>query len=884
MTLFRLLLSLFPRGFRETFGEDMRAVFAAQLRAARASDRRGAVARLWLRTATGMTAAAWRERRAGRSSARRSLPYFETFASDVRLAVRMLSRAPLFAAVVVAAVSIGIGAVATIFSAVNAIMLRPLPGTSDGDRLVGIERRTADRSEGVSASVAYYTALREHTRSLQGVAAWSRVALTLSRGGEGIAVTGNIVSANYFSVLGVQPAAGRFFAADDDRAAAAEPAVVVSHAFWKARFGADPSVVGGPITVNGRPYRLIGVAPDGFHGVFTPIRIDAWVPLAMQPHLRPGRDLAQAPWLWLFGRLGDGVTSAQAHSELSALTASWIAGGGDQYPRYTNTVITPLTGLPDDARRALMGFGAMLLGAAGLVLLIAAANVSSLLAARATSRRREMGVRVALGAGRWRLVRQILTETLALFLLGALGGTLLAAAATAALERLPLPADAALSLELSPDLRVLALAIGLALFVGLVFGAGPALRGSGRNPVLLLRASSAAAGRRTFVSSGLMVAQMACSLVLLAAAGLFVRSLGAGAAIDPGFDPGHVVVAAFNTESYGYGEPAGRTFYDSLRRRLEAIPGVRSVSSSNIVPVTMSSSGDTVSIERTAGGSAEKTRLHVENAVVDTGYFDTLRLPLVAGRDFTSNDRREAAEVAIVNETFARKAWPDGDAIGRTFESDGARVTIVGIARDAKYETLDEPPVAFVYLPVAQHWQNSRTVFVRAEGGAAAIASAIVEQVRSIDPSLPRPVVTPLESEMRVALLPQRVAAIVTGVLGAVGLLLACIGLYGIVAYGVSLRSREIGVRMALGARGSDVVKLVIRRGVRLTAAGAGIGLVAAALATRVISGYLLRVGPLDLPAFGGAIVLLSAVALVAMYVPARRAAAADPLVALRTE
>ena len=643
--------------------------------------------------------------------------------------------------------------------------------------------------------------------------------------------------------------------------------------------------MGSPVTVNGQTYRLIGVAPEGFRGVFTPIKIDAWVPLAMQPHVRPGRDLQETPWLWVFGRLAPGVQPAQARAELSTLAKQWTESPDESpaFRTYTSVRLTPLTGLPQDARQALLGFAAVLLGAAVLVLIIAGANVSSLLAARAVARRREIGVRVALGASRGRLVRQLLTETLALFVLGAIGGTLIAVVATAALERVPVPTDGALSLELSPDFRVLALSIAVSLIAGIAFGAGPALRGVGRNPGALLRATSAGAGRRTRAAQALIVAQVACSLVLLTAAALFARSLVAGTSMDPKLDPTGVAVATFNTEAYGYSEAAGNAFYTSLRRRLEADPGVEQVSYSTMVPLTFADSGSTVTLDGTATNGGPAAKLVVKVAQIDEGYLSAVRIRLLEGRDFRATDA-SGAPVAIVNERFARRAWPDGDPVGRTFTMNGRRTEVIGVARDSRYASLDEGAVSFAYSPIAQQWQNTRTVFVRGRGGDTPPASLIESAVAAIDPAIPRPVVSTLRREMRVALLPQRVAALVTGMLGGVGLLLAAVGLYGLVAYAVSLRRREIGVRMALGASGAAVARLVVADGLRLIAAGAVTGVIASLLVTRLLQTYLLTVSPADPVAFAGAATLLALVTVAASAIPARRAAAANPIIALRAE
>jgi predicted permease len=884
--LFNLLLRLFPPAFREAFGADMRRLFADQRRAA-ASSGSGAIARFWIRTIAGMTSAAWRERRDARPTFARRLPIGETLVADLRLTIRMLLARPLFAAVVIVAISLGVGGVATIFSGLNALVLRPLPGVTNGDRLVLIDRRTPDFSEGASASFRYYEHLRDNARSLSGAAVWSRVPLTIVAGQDAYALSGNIVSDNYFDVLGVRPAAGRFFDDGTGGTGAPEPAIVLSHATWTSRFGGDPSVLGRSIAVNGRPYLIIGVAPAAFRGVFTPLTVDAWVPLAAQPHVHPQRDLVDQPWLWMFGRLQPGIEPSQARSELSTLAAGWVAAGGDRLVRYTSARLTPLTGLPDDARQALLGFGAVLLGAALLVLIIAAANVSTLLAMRATARRREMGIRTALGAGRGRLVRQLLTETLTLFVAGGFGGTLLAMAGTTALERLPIPADQGLSLELSPDVRVLLFSVAVSLAIGLLFGTLPALRSASRNPAHLLRTSSAGGGRRNFTSSALIVAQIACSLVLLTTAGLFVRAVNAGASIDPGFDARPVALARFHTRSYGYDEPKGRAFYVELRRRLEASPGVASVTYADSVPLTFADSGTSVIIDGSGTEATERQRIRVGTWTVDRGYFDTLGIALLAGRDFTPADTPASGEIAIVNEAFARRAWPTDSpagAVGRTYLSGEQRVTIIGVAADSKYVTLGEPPTPFVYRAQGQRWDAGQTLLIRMAGEPSAAARLVERAVASIDPRLPRTTVTTLEREISVTLLPQRVAAMVTGVLGIAGLLLAAIGLYGLVSYGVALRLREIGVRLALGASRADVVRMVLAQGLRLTLVGAILGLVANAFATRLVESYLLNVSAMDPVVFVGAVVVLLTVAGLAALVPARRAGSADPLVVLRTE
>lgn len=876
--VFRALVALFPRAFREQFGGEMRRVFDEQRADARRQGFR-ALTRFWVRTARGMAAAAFHEHGEARRLTPGRSPFAETLSADVRLTARMLARSPLFAITIVVAIAVGVGGVATVFSALNAIVLRPLPGTSEGERLILIDRRTPDSSEGVSASYDFYKYLDANNQSLDGVAVWSRVDLTVSRGGPARTIAGTIVSGNYFSVLGVRPVAGRFFLPEEDAVPLAHPVIVVSHGFWTTELNADPSAIGRELTVNGRPYRLIGVAPPGFHGVFTPLKLDAWVPLAMQPHVRSGRDLGRSPWLWTFGRLRHGVTASRAQADLATLTARWATSTAD-FPRYTSVRITPLTGLPDDARRALLGFGGVLLGASLLVLLIAGANVSSLLAARAVGRRREIAVRIALGASRARLVRQLLTETLTLFLIAGVAGCGLAALATSALERLPLPGDTALALEISPDLRVLLFSILVALAAGIVFGAGPALRGVGRHPGALMRADSTRAGRRTFMSSALVVLQVACSLMLLTAAALFIRSVSEGASLDPRFDPAGVVVSSFNTEAYGYDKSRARAFYETLRQRLESSPTVERVTFASMVPLTYSDSGTVITIDDAA--AATGLRMSVRTASVAADYFGTLRIPLLAGREFTAADET-GAPTAIVNETMARRVWNGRTPIGSTFRIYGQQVTVVGVARDSRYASLTEGAVAFVYLPLASE-ETERTIFVRSRAGAPPQASLIQSEVLRMDAQLPPPIVSTLDSEIAGVLFPQRVAAMVTGVLGGAGLLLAVIGLYGLVAYGVRLRLRELGVRIALGADSRSVIGLVVSDALRLGAAGAVLGLAGAALAGGVLRAYLVRIGPLDAPSFAGAAAVLLAATAFGAYLPARRAAATDPLVVLRND
>ena len=799
--------------------------------------------------------------------------------SDLRFAGRMLRKSPIFSVAIVFVIALGSGAVTTIFSAMNAVVLRPVPGVARPDRLVTIRPARRDATEAEQGSYGFYSYLRDRTRTLGGAAAWGRVSLTISAAGQNATVSGNLVSGNYFDLLGVRPAVGRFFAADEDRTAGGHPVIVVSHAFWSARLNAAPDAIGSGVLVNGTPFTIIGVGPPAFRGVSTGIQVDAWAPLTMQPVLRPRTNLTEASWLWLFGRLRPGVDSSAVRAELSGLAeARFVESGQADTPRAIRAVgVTPLTGFPGGEKGPLLGFFSVLLGAAALVLLIAGVNVAAMLSARYTARRREMAVRAALGAGRARLLRQLLTEILTLFAIGAGGGFLVSIGATAALEQIPLPANLPISLELSPDWRVFAFALAVSLLTGLAFGLAPALGVARRDMTARLRADSLGTGvRQSRLGRGLIVAQVSLSLVLLVAAGLFVRALGQGRQIDPGFETTNVVTATLDSESWGYDEARARAFFRTLRERVQALDTVAAVSFAGRLPLMGGSSIDTITLD----GS----ELALHYTPVDVNYFSAVGIPVIEGSTFDDSIARDTPRVAIVNETLARRLAPGASAIGRTFRFRNEITTVIGVARDAKYATLGEHAPSFAYFPLTQIWHPAPTLIVKTRGGAERFVADLRQAVLSIDPNLPPPRVVTLQQATSIVLLPQQAGAIVTAVLGGIGLLLAAAGLYGIMAFSAGRRTREIGIRIALGAARGDVLRLMIGEGVRLGAIGIGVGLVLAAATTRLMQNWLFGVSPLDVPTFAGMAAVFAAVALAASYLPARRAADADPVVALRTE
>jgi predicted permease len=811
---------------------------------------------------------------------------------DVRYALRTLRRNRVFTVVVMTVIAMGIGAVTTIFSGINGYLLKPLPATTDGNRLIQIDRTKPGTNESTQGSYAYFMHLRNNAASLSGIAAWSKVDLTISRAAAGVMAYGNIVSDNYFSVLGVKPALGRFFLPGEDQSPGSHALVVVSHDFWRTHLGGDSAAVGQTVGVNGRPYTLIGVAAPGFDGVFTPLVASAWVTFSMQPHLKPFRPLdGRNNWLWMYGRLAEGVDEQQANTELHALLGTYVRSADEPaWARdYTGVRTFVLRGLPDDAHKTLAAFLKVLFAASILVLIIAGVNVAAMLSARAVARRHEMALRAALGAQRTRLVRQLVTETLVLFAGGSALGIGLAWAASGALERMSLPSNVPFTIELPVDVRVLLFAVVVALVAGVLFGLLPALRAARHDLQSQLRNDSSGSGRRRpIVSNVLVVGQLALSLVLLVSAGLLVRALQRGQNTNPGFDAAGVSVAAFTSEAWGYNREQAQRFYATLRERMQAMPGVASVSYTATVPVTMEGSSAMVTIG--AGSSGQEATVAADAIKVGTNavaadYFRALNIPLIEGRAISEADTPQTMPVVVINETLARTGWPGVSALGHTLQMNGKPFTVVGVVRDAKYSKLTESSTGFVYRPLAQQWRSDMTLVVRTSRAQEAdIARAIVNTVQGIDRALPTPVVRTLSLAMSISLIPQRMAAIIAGTLGLAGLLLATVGLYGIVAYSVGQRRREIGIRMTLGAARGDVQRGVIRDGMKLAGTGVVIGLLASVAASRLLVAYLYGVSPVDSVTYGAVATLFIAVTLLANYLPARRAALADPMVVLRGE
>jgi predicted permease len=811
---------------------------------------------------------------------------------DLRTGARLLARNPGFTLIAILSLAIGIGANTAIFSVINALLLRPPAQVVDPERIVSLW--TSDFSGppyGVS-SYPDYEIFREQSDVLSEMAAFGLEPANLLEADETVRLALERVSASYFGVLGLRPAEGRLLGSEGGDASSG--VVVISHALWQGRFGADPAVVGRTIRLNVGTLTVIGVAPEGFHGSVRGVRVDAWVPLEAAALL--GGDASflterGSRGLLVLGRLRPGVSVEQAQARFAALASQLHAAHPDSW-RDVNDRGRRITVLPEhesrvlpELRGAVIGFSALLLTGVALVLLICCANVANLLLARAAGRAREIAIRLSLGAGRGRLVRQLMTESALLAALGGAGAILIAFGAAEVLLRLQTPIPIPLLIDADIDWRVLGFTLALTLGAAVVFGLAPALQATRIATSAALKEGSAAlvGGRRLALRNVLITAQVTVSLVLLVGAGLFLRSLQHAITVDPGFDADNVVVASVDLETQGYSEARGRAFYTQLSERVAALPGVSGVTLARNVPLSGDGGRRLAVIQGYEPRQGEDMEFNFN--VVGHDYFEVMRVPLVRGRGFTAADREGAPQVAVVNETFAARFWPGEDPLGKqlTFFSGAESVEIVGVARDGKYQTLTEESLPYIFRPFLQDYE-AMTLHARVAGDNAAIIALLRDEIRALDSQLPILSLTQMESETAFATLPQRVAAALLGACSVLAMLLAAVGLYGVVAYAVSTRTREIGIRMALGAGRGTVVRLVLGNSMRFVVLGLAIGMALSLLAGRAIQSFLGGVSFADPVALLVAPLVLIACALGAAYLPARRAAHIEPTRALRYE
>lgn len=814
----------------------------------------------------------------------------EALLRDLRYAVRVLVRNPGFTVVAVLTLSLGIGLTTVVFSLVNAVLLRPLP-VADPGSLVTLREELASGDPADLFTLDRYRAYAAESRVFTpGVAAFGMSDLSLNTGSQPEVVTGSFVSGNYFQVLGIAPARGRFFGPQEDQGAGV-PVAVISHDLWRRRFASDPAVIGRTVTLNSQPMIVVGVAPEKFRGTVAALPLDVWVPLSTFAQVSAGSDEqtigivndGRNTWLTLFGRLREGVTREQAAGSLGAL-ARQLPRESANAPRVTRVGVEPLGPLPAGMKGQVIGFMALLMATAGLVLLIASVNVAGMLLARAAARPREIAIRLAVGAQRGRLITQFLAEGLLLFLLGGAGGILLAVWVSRLLTAFSPLLTERTRLDLSLDLRVLAFTLLVSLATGVGFSLVPALQASRPALVPSLKSASAVGGRkRSRLRNGFVIGQIAASLLLLVVAGLFVRALRTAVTSDPGFDPDGVVIASVDLSPYGYGEERGREFYRQLVERVGALPGVSAAAVGSAPPLN---SDYSVQLLRVPGYQPPPNSppSEADYEVVSPGYFAALGIPVTAGRTFAETDASGSPPVVVINQAMARRFWPRESPIGKRIGVGRQEVEVVGVAGNTVHERLGEAPHLHLYFPFAQRYRPQMALHVRAAGETAPVIAAVRREVQALDRNVPLQGLMPLSQRLDTSLLPQRLAVTLIGTFGMLGLVLAAVGLYGIVAYSVSQRTYEIGVRLALGARPGDVLRMVVRQGLKLTLIGMGVGLALALLATQLLARLLYGVSPTDLVTFLGVSLLLVGTALLASYLPARRAARISPMLALRAE
>jgi putative ABC transport system permease protein len=845
----------------------------------------------------------------------------ENLIQDLRFSLRALMKCPAFAALAILSLALGIGANTAIFSLVNAVLLRPIPALRDPGRLVSLYRMQKNEPY-YSMGYPDYADLRDRSHSFSGVAAHSGAALSLG-GGAPERLIGDLVTGSYFQVLGVRAAQGRLLGPEDDSSRGAHPVAVLSYALWQRKFGADPAVLGRKLMLNGYPFTVIGIAPERFTGTTTGQPYDIWLPMSMFDQARPSfvghHFFEERAWGWLsvFGRLSPGVSFEQAQAEIQGI-ARQLA---QEYPN-TNAGRTVAlvrgVGLDPDDRASLSSLLILLFAGVGLLLLIACANVAGLLLVRAGARQREIAVRLALGAGRGRVIRQLLVEGLLLALAGGGVGLLIAPWAVRLAIALTGGASALRGTDVRVDPSVLGFTLLASVVSGLAFALAPALRASRPDLVNSLKQGAPGAGRRqSGLQRALVVGQVALSFVLLMAAGLLVRSVHKLLTTDPGFEAHNVLLASIDLSLQGYTPARGLEFYRQVLDRLRAAPGVVAASAATSVPpdewpgaVSIFYPGQEPP-QDVLRGHEFQLGLRVNFAGVAPGFFRSLGIPILRGRDFNAADAgaaqrdgdgnflgnsvREPGQAAppgvvIINRKLAERLWPRRDPIGRRISwptlvgPPRPPLDVVGVVADCEYLSLVRSAPLMMYVPLAQNYSPHATFIVRTASSPGGLAAVLSADIHAVDKDLPVYGVTTMPQRLALSQWQRRMGASLISAFGLLALLLAAIGLYGVIAHSVALRTREIGVRMALGARGEDVLRLALRQGMSLAFAGLAGGLACGLLLSRALMGMLVGVSAVDPWALVAAAASLATVTLLACYIPARRAAAVDPMVALRYE
>ena len=816
--------------------------------------------------------------------------------TDIRFAVRMMIKTPGFSVVALIAIALGLGVNTSIFGVINTLVMRPLP-VGHSQQLVQLFTTDPHLQGRAPTSYLNFVDYAQENTVFSGLAAYTFAPMGMTRGTETLNVLGQLVSGNYFEVLQVHPILGRSFLPEEDTSPNGHPVAVLNYNFWR-KLGADPAVIGSLVTLNGRPFTVIGVAPRAFTGIDVGVAPDVWVPMAMHGWVRPGGDdwfqNRRALLLSVVGRLRPGVTVSQAESQLQTIARRLEQAYPDVNKERTVSVVTAEKaksqglGGPNN-ENATASISLLLLVSAGAILLIACANVANLLLARATTRERELAVRLALGAGRGRIVRQLLTESVLLALIGGLIGIVLAYwfgdILLALLPATPFP----LVLDPQPDVRVVAVALLLAVFSGVIFGLAPAWHTGRWDLSRSLRERTSAIGggaaSRWSLRNLLVIAQIAMSLLLLIGSALFLKAFHNAQAINPGFRTDNLAIVTVDPGLAGYDKIHGAQVARDILEQVRRYPQVRTADLGDWLPLGFGGQGRTV-IPDGSEQTAEASRVMANINTTTPGYFDTMGITMVRGRKFDEHDgARSGSKVAIINEAMANRFWPGQDPVGHHFRFfQGDTVEIVGVARDIKAITLGESPTPMVYLPLDELADGGVTIYAHTIGDAAPVLREVHRIVRAADVHIPITYEKSITEHMSFALWPSWIGAVILGALGVLALLLASVGVYGVMAYSVSQRRRELGIRMALGAQASQVLQLVLGQGMLLALIGLGLGLFAALGSTRLASAFLYGVNPHDPAVFGLVTFVLAVAAFAACYLPARTALRIDPIIALRSE
>lgn len=819
----------------------------------------------------------------------------ENLIKDVRYGVRMFMKNPAVTLVAVVTLALGIGANTAIFSGVSAFLMRPL-NVPHPNELIRPQEIAEDRGLTDEMSYPDYLDYRNQSTSFTGLAAEDMLSVAIDAENQNDLIWGQVVSANYFDVVQVKPILGRSFLPDEDKTIGANPVVVLSHSFWQRRLTGDPNIVGKTVQLNNRAYQVIGIAPESFAGTKFALALDFWTPISMAEDLRRNPGLLAdrgSHWMNVIGRLKPGVSVEQASAELNAIAARLNQAYPDTRSSKTQAqVLREVDGRWEDMGGVFKSAGAIAMAIVGLILLIACANVANLMLARAAGRRKEIGIRLALGANRARLVRQLLTESLLLSIAGGALGLLLAFWVTDLMEGfIPVLEYNIVSNFFALDSRALVFTLVVSLATGLVFGLAPAWQSSNPDVVPVLKGDPEAAQRgrrRAFgLRNVLVVAQVALSLVVLVCGALFIKSFRKAQTMDPGFDNAKGLIVSLSPTLLGYENQQSRQFYRQVLERVSHVPGVEAVSYTQTLPLGDSSNSTGPVLkegETLAKGSAGRGIMYT---IVSPGYFKTMQVPIIEGRDFNDRDQPKTQRVIIVNQKMAEMLWQGESAVGkRIFIGAESRdvLEVVGVVKTGKYRALAEDPKPFFYYSMDQLRPRPMAMVVRASVDPRSLVGPVRGEVQAIDRRVPLSKVKTMDEHKTYALWAPNMAASFSVAFAVVAILLSAVGLYSVMAYVVSQRTREVGIRMALGANRSDVMKMITQQGMRLAIVGVVIGLLLALALAQVLSSLLIGISGYDLTTFILVPVLLSAVALLACYLPARRATKVDPLVALRYE